>query len=219
MKKLLCFLLCLTLIFSSVSLSFAAVQDVSDAQTHTILGNMYNLLNGTSISGRLNNIHNKLVDINSNLVTLMGWLDPSTGGSTTALLNQILNALTYTDAGGLIKSWLVDIQGYNYQESSYLYDLKQLDNVIGTEPFNGASSRINLPVINSNGSLQTFALATGNQNWRQNFFVWLKYLNDTVAYSSNFQLAGFNATQTFTDWTDLSSDTFTPTSEINGIYT
>lgn len=78
MKKLLCFLLCLTLIFSSVSLCFAAVSDsqaasiVSDLSTiKTTLNNIYN---------RVNTISNSLIDSSHSVAywasAIASWMQP-----------------------------------------------------------------------------------------------------------------------------------------------
>lgn len=208
MKKLLCLILCLALIFSSVSLSFA-VEDVSDATTHTQLGNIYNLLSGTSIAGRLNNINNHLDDINYNLVTLMGWIDPSTGGSTTALLNQILSMLSYTDAGGALKSWLADI----WQQISLTED-----NTFALTP-TGLGQRSMTWLTNNNGqwivtSVNTdfYSALTGNLN----NLIYIETQNHNLTWpiiSTNY-----NSVQSPRNWLDLTSGTFIPVSITDGVY-
>ena len=129
MKRIICLITILCLVLGSFSYCFATPVswDSYDSQHLTEIRNA--LVSGGTIYNMINAINSNIVNLNSNFVTLMGWLDPSTGGSTTALLNKILNALTYTDAGGLVKSWLVDIQGFNYQTAERILDLKNLVNV------------------------------------------------------------------------------------------
>lgn len=215
MKRIICLLTALCLVFGSFSFAFAA-QDVSDATTHTQLGNIYNLLNGTNFSGRLATIANKLTDINANLVTLMGWLDPANGGGTSAILNQILNALVYTNAGGTITSWLVDIQGYNYQTAERLLDIKNI--IQGTR--NYSNVLFNSP--GANGTINSQRLDMSSWNMGDRIFTYLSQLtNSTMSiYSLEYsqRVNGYNTAQTFTKWDDLTTSTFTPISATDGIY-
>ena len=85
-------------------------QNISVAQ---IEQNIYNALNSNGGSGTSHSAAYWLANINENLTTLMGWLDPSSSSSLQVVLNQILSMLSYTDAGGAIKSW--NLGFYNCQ--------------------------------------------------------------------------------------------------------
>lgn len=238
MKRIICLLTVLCLVFGSFSFCFAAVQDVSDATTHTQLGNIYNLLNGTNFSGRLATITTKLTDINANLVTLMGWLDPSLGGSTSAILNKILNALVYTDAGGGLISWLYSIDDYNYQQINKLSDLLiPLSNISpGASSYtsdqlrknshinlvDASTGRYNRTVVGQNGTYTVSQISWSNGSPLGNIAYLVQTVNNNLAsiYNQrwNSDVKGFNTAQTYTRWDDLTTSTFTPQSSTDGLY-
>lgn len=75
MKKLLCFLLCLTLIFSSVSLCFATATswDTTDQANLRYIMQSLTSSTGTVVSS-LNNIYSRINTINNNIVDIKNYL-------------------------------------------------------------------------------------------------------------------------------------------------
>lgn len=121
---------------------------------------VYNRLqfNGYSISNISYSIFTRLGDINSNLVTLMGWLDPNNnGGSMQQILQNIYNELIYTVSGSSIGHYISDISTGITQTASILTgwsayipalnDLKNSNTNVYQGIFSGinaAASRINM---------------------------------------------------------------------------
>lgn len=118
MKKIICLTIALCLVFGSFSFAFAAVQDVSDATTHTRLQTIITWLNNYAPTFNLvNNIANQLTasvgGYNYSVArwaaecanylysidqTLSSALVSGNSGIAT-ILNNILSELTWTDAG------------------------------------------------------------------------------------------------------------------------
>lgn len=257
MKRSISILLCLALIFSSFT--FASAVDWSTTDQNNLQsiknavnsgGGLYNMIaninsalsfSNISLANITQNIYNSLnyrgyttaywlATLNDNLVTLMGWIDPNSSQSMTGILNQILNALVYTDAGGLVQSWLVAIEGYNFQTAERLLTLTRgLTNISGSTSADARANNHYALLDSWNGSYTIRKLNTdgtsGNQsfNWYQgspigNLALLLRFMNDSTVVGFNYVLEGFDDTQTFTDWTDLSSDTFSPETMTQGLY-
>lgn len=231
MKKSICFLLCLIMVFSSVSLCFATPVDwdSSDSQHLTEIRNAF--VSGGTIYNMINAINSNIVNLNSNLVTLMGWLDPSSGGGTTALLNQILNALVYTNAGGTITSWLVDIQGYNYQTAERTLDLVKALTNHGVSNRSTVLENSHLSFVNNyqgdyvvgrftntSGGYQETTYNWNNGTPLGNIGLLLKLFNNSFLFNARSENEHNKDQQTFLSWIDLNNSNFSPTSSYNGIY-
>lgn len=165
-------------------------------------GQLYNLV--SSCNTTLNNL-------NYNLVTLMGWLDPANGGGTSALLNQILNALVYTNVGGSTVSFLLDLRTESQIQSSYLYSL--LANVTAQRTL----------YLSSHGLDGSMSSAPFTSDFYTLMIHGMASLQNELAYDYSYiytwLASGYNAQQTYTDPFTLNSSTFTPTSISNGVYT
>ena len=127
MKKLLCFLLCLTLIFSSISLCFAADATWSTTDSQNLAntaGRLYYMNQSAAyylynIASNTNNIYNKCVDIynalfygNHNITywvnTISTWMSPiyNTLTSLPVDLNSIKSGLWKPLSNGSEKAYL-----------------------------------------------------------------------------------------------------------------
>lgn len=233
MKRTICLITALCLVLGSFSFTFA--QDWSATDSNNLANIRASVMSGGQLYNVVNACNTALNNINYNLVTLMGWLDPSTGGSTSALLNQILSMLSYTDVGGALKSWLSDIWFVNSGELPNLTKLaKALTNEYQTfGVFDRALNAHN--TLTDGGSNYYYNLPTANGGSSAVYTKW----NDgsplgnialictrivaatTLAYTNtySFGYSGYNSSQTFTKWDDLTSSSFTPTSATNGLYT
>lgn len=215
MKRSISILLCIVLIFSSFT--FASAADWSTTDSNNLSYIRASVMSGGQLYNVVNACNTVLNNINYNIVTLMGWLDPSTGGSTTALLNQILNALVYTSAGGAVTSWLVDIQGYNYQSAEHLLNIKNI--LQGTR--NYSNVLFNSP--GQNGTVNSQRLDMSSWNMGDRIFTYLSNLsNSTMSiYSLEYaqRVNGYNTQQSLVSFADPDSTvTFTPLSATDGVY-
>lgn len=207
------------------------------AQTAT---NIYNALNSNGGSGTSHSVAWWLADIDGWLSNIHGLLSGSTSGGIGDSLNKILNALVYSDAAGNVKSWLADIW---QTESVYLPDLTELrksmtNYYIGNSSMTTTDRRLNgnnyllnasgqytLPMVTANAKGTTYSF---QGNWLDGspfgnlaYFFRTFQVNNTRIYENEWNYLWADAwnSQTYTDWTDLSSDTFTPNSLSGGIYT
>lgn len=215
MKRIICLLTALCLVLGSFSFAFA--QDWSATDSNNLANIRASVMSGGQLYNAVNACNTVLNNINYNIVTLMGWLDPSNGGGTTALLNQILNALVYTNAGGVVTSWLVDIQGYNYQTAERLLDIKNV--IQGTR--NYSNVLFNSP--GQNGTVNSQRLDMSSWNMGDRIFTYLSNLsNSTMSiYSLEYaqRVNGYNTQQSLVSFADPDSTvTFTPLSATDGIY-
>lgn len=215
MKRSISILLCIVLIFSSFTFTFAA--DWSTTDSNNLANIRASVMSGGQLYNVVNACNTALNNINANLITLMGWLDPASGGGTTAILNQILNALVYTNAGGNVVSWLVDIQGYNYQSAERLLDIKNI--IQGTR--NYSNVLFNSP--GQNGTVNSQRLDMSSWNMGDRIFTYLSNLsNSTMSiYSLEYaqRVNGYNMQQSLVSFADPDSTvTFTPLSATDGIY-
>lgn len=232
MKKLLCFLLCLTLIFSSFSLSFAA--GWSDSQISSVVSDL------STVKTTLNNIYNRLGTIMNYLYddghsvgywasAIASWMQPIYQ----ALTNNLVSALDIEP----IISGLNEVvsSGGNTSYFPYLkYDGKSNANWVSdiANLFNGnwdnnlvANDRI--PYIYSyTGTIgQSFTNTSypSNMPFSQAQFMLFRNINNQIAGyftdSMNRNLTGYNTQQSLVSFTDPDSTvTFTPLSSIDGIY-
>ncbi len=190
MKKLLCFLLCLTLIFSSVSLCFAAVSDsqaasiVSDLSTvKTTLNNIYN---------RLGTIVNYLYDDSHSIAywasAIASWMQPIYQALTNNLvsafdiepiisgLNEVVSDGTNTTFYPYLKydgksnaNWLSDIYSkmpsgtYTYYTPSYnSYGLNSITSHGNVNIWNALNNNLlNLMTMNQNDHNDLFYYTKG----------------------------------------------------------
>lgn len=236
MKRKISILLCIVLIFSSFS--FASAVDWSTTDSNNLATIKNSVISGGQLYNVVNACNTVLNNINYNIVTLMGWLDPSSGGSTYSLLNQILNTLVYSDAAGNIKSWLADIWQTN---AVYLPALDTLKISLSNTYQDANSFTLSQAKQNSHRNLvdypnSTYTLknistygqfTTSTINWTfgspiGNVALILKRLNDNYVQgytdTYNHTLSGFNSQQSFIDWENLNISTFNPNSQTNGIY-
>lgn len=131
MKKMLCFLLCLTLIFSSVSLCFASpttwdttdqnnLRYIMQSVTSNTSGNLYYIVN--NIASRLNTINNNIIDIKGLLSnsgesisywvhSISTWMSPIYNAITNIPVDMstIIGALGYTDTNNTYHPFLNDM--------------------------------------------------------------------------------------------------------------
>lgn len=202
--------------------------------------NIYNGLYASS-GGTSRSVAWWLATLNDNLVTLMGWLDPANSSSLNGILNQILNALVYSDAGGNLVSFLLDIKNNGTITASRLDSLsigltnKYLNSTSLTQdqirqnahynliPSNSASYNILSLDPNHPGQITTIPV-----NWTRgspigNLALILANMmgNDTNAFVMNYNagFTGYNAQQALVSFADpYSTVTFTPSSATDGIY-
>lgn len=246
MKKSISILLCCVLIFSCSSFVFADFgttdsNNLSNIKTYvqSLYNNSFsssqitNLLSlvssiqtsATNSASRLSNIvtntqntANKLIDINDNILTLMSWLDPANGGSTNALLQKIVNALTYVGQNSIIGSWVADIWQL---QSNNLPKLNDINNkfLLGSYPsYYQSNPNETIGTYRYNGSLTTQNYTPNNTPILGALWYSANGVAMSTAYGFQNLLTGFNQTRYRTDWVTLNQTSFTPTSAINGIY-
>lgn len=195
--------------------------------------------NGTSIASISNSIYSRLTDINTNLLTLMGWLDPANGGSTNALLQKIVGALTYIGENSALGSWLADswqLQSVNLPYLSNLTSLPTLEQSLtnywtDSAGFNanqrknnahyllvGSSANYSIPSVNGSFSREDVSVRWVEGSPLGNIALLLRYVNLTLTNSFLAENRNFNSTQTALNWGNLGNSTFTPSSSIDGIY-
>lgn len=238
MKKSISILLCLCIVFGSFSFIFASPVswDTNDSSNLAQIRNT--LVSGGALYNLINAINSNVLNLNSNLVTLMGWLDPSSGGSTTAILNQILSMLSYTDAAQGLKSWLADIW---QTESVYLPDLlnirQSLSNYYLGQTWNASTARLNahryliggidqgnysVPRILGPGQIgsQTYSWLEGSPigNLAALLQKDIQLNADMWSYRWAADLQDYLNSQSYYNWETLQSASFTPTSSTNGLY-
>lgn len=166
-----------------------------------------------------NNINNKLTTTNSLLSDIEGWFSGSNGMS--ALLNQILAQLAYTDTGGALKSWLSDI----WQNTENIEDIYNLQNYDGNLQYFknlGTIHRVNYNRYGNSNS-PSFPLNSASIEGHLFNFIWglnnsfVNYALD--AWNQNLYLYDdYSAQQTAINWGTLGNAYFTPTSSTDGIY-
>lgn len=237
MKKLLCFLLCLTMIFSSVNLCFASATDWDTSDQANLRYIMQSLTSSTgTVVSALNNIYSRMNTINNNIVDIKNLL--SYGGHSIAdLIDSILtwmspiyNSITSlpTDLTSIKEALWKPLD--NGSQQAYLSIIeKSISNITGS---NSADAKVNnhwslldswngfysFRKLNLDGSSQTTTANWYNGSPIGNLAVLTRNLNDATVIGFTYLLQGFGTTQTYTDWSDLSSDTFTPTTLVNGLY-
>lgn len=269
MKRIICLITALCLVFGSFSFVFAVDWSTTDSSNLASIknavnsgGGLYNLIstisgrlvfNNVSIAQMVQNIYNALYSssggtgrsvawwlstLNENLVTLMGWIDPNSSQSMTGILNQILNALIYSDAGGMIHSWLEAIEGYNYQTAERILSLNKalINYKNGSQSWTSAdrTTSAHYQLIGDNGLYGVYVVSANGQKALQNkawyngtplgnLAVLLQNISNNQAFAYEYEyaygLSGYNVQQSGLSWIDIEqSVTFTPTSATNGIY-
>lgn len=240
MKRSISILLCCVLIFSSTCFAFADFgqtdsTNLSNIKTYVqflynnaataqqitnIVSYLSNIVTHTfNSANRLQTIVTNTQNLNNNLVTLMGWLDPANGGSTSALLNQILDALVHTNAVGNVVSWLSDIFT---PISTYLPDiyatLAQVRSINAkyTDEFAWLGSKsLNIGTVTNHNASDISSNVTNYYDGVINS------LNGLHSYNTNFYNDMYSRvvgeTLNRTSWTDLSNVTWQPYSLGNGL--
>lgn len=227
MKKLLCFLLCLTLIFSSISLSFAA--GWSDSQISSVVSDL------STVKTTLNNIYTRLGVIQGYLFddshsvaywtsAIASWMQPIYTALTSNLkinlgIDQIL--------GGLYKISGDESSGITY--TPYLFHngksagewLDSIDSRFGLKAYptyfqNNPSTNITYyryRIHQANAS----TYRPIDTPWAGLYY----YLNSTCESLVNFAVdvcSGSFTTQNVINWGNLQTSTFTPVSLGDGLY-
>lgn len=241
MKKLFCFLLCLTLIFSSISLCFATPTqwDTSDQANLRYIyqnlisgGNLYNLIN--TISSRTNSISNTLTDIKgllsygshsvADLVdSILTWMSPIYNSITSIPtdLTSIKEGLWKTLSNGSSEAYLQLLEkGLTNYYISDSWDLNKVRlnshaNLINDYSNGKYTMRF---YSNNGGTYGNYDLYWNNGSPIGNIATEIWLFSNSFANWTDDMMYGFNTAQSYTDWTDLSSSSFTPSSVSNGFY-
>lgn len=181
---------------------------------NSIANDTYSLANSSQSNNSI--IANLLgyTDANGNLYP---WLADIYQNSSVA--NSRLNSIYTLQSSTL--SHLPDISGRLYYQnksaSNYLYELYGLDGLSGAEYFSNQTATIR--TLNGSMGLVENSINFSNRNWRSNLFYLLWNFNNAQALSNNKLLSGFNSSQSSTNWLTLQSQSFTPSSLSNGLYT
>lgn len=226
MKKLFCFLLCLTLIFSSVSLCFAQDWSATDSQNlQNVAGRLYYMNQSAAyylynIATNTNNIYNKTVDIYNALFnnghnitywvqTISTWMSPIYTAVTAVPsdLSIIQGLLGYPSIDSGVTTW-----------HSYLKHLYDLDNFNGASDIGGSFLLFN-PVANGGYTTYTYS---GYYNWRYTLGTLLSSIDQAIvssyAYQTQSLANNYNASQNAVNWGSLTTSTFTPLSVADGTF-
>lgn len=206
---------------------------------NTINGRL--IASGISIATYTRDLVDELDDFHADFQTLMGWLDPANGGSTNALLQKIVGALTYIGENSGLGSWLAD----SWQlQSTYLPKLNDLDNlqIALTQMDPGVTSGFTSTYWRTHLHQNLFSSANraagiyANPVWDVsqgivpndiyaaygtplgNIAVIANRTNLNLVNGLEALLHGAVSSQAATNWGNLSNSTFTPASGIDGIY-
>lgn len=214
MKKLLCFLLCLTLIFSSISLCFAQDWSATDSQNlsnaASRLQTIITTLNTTNST--LNIISNRILDINN------------------ALFDDNHSVAYWTNA---ILTWMSPIY---YSLTSVPSDLSVIQGLLGypTTDSSGTTWNSYIRLITPDGLgvkyLSTpvwtgsgWTIGSTPTDWYTGMQFGLNKVIEMHAYTDNYLwpnlFTGNTSLQYYTNPITLQTANFTPTSTTNGIYT
>lgn len=152
MKKIICLIIALCLVFGSFSFAFAAVQDVSDSTTHTRLQTIITWLNSYAPTFNLvNNIANQLTasvgGYNYSVArwaaecanylysidqTLSSTLSSGSGSGIAAILDSILSEMTWSNAAGSAIHAIRDLRDYVYTIRTSTSNIKTNTDTLNT---------------------------------------------------------------------------------------
>lgn len=221
MKKLLCFLLCSVLIFSSISFCFAQDWSSTDSQNlsnaasrlQTIITTLQTTNSTLNIiSNRVLDIKNALFDDNHSVAYWVAYIH--------SWMSPIYNSLTSTPLDlNIIKGLLgypTTVEGQGTTWNSYLHEI-----------FNGT---VNAPSYtfsmnnNAGGYIDTFNLSSSTNPIKDlpNYAYWLLWtqmtINNKMVDFGSYLTTSYGATQNAVNWGNLGTSSFTPVSTTDGLY-
>lgn len=165
------------------------------------LSDIYNTLNSNGGSGTSHSVAWWLADIDGWLERITAAVEGTASGGLTDILNRILGSLTYTDAGGLIKSFIADID-----QLSAVY-LPGLYNIIGQD------FSYQVAKLTANNTISYENWTAPDQAKMEADLLRLNAQNTAIGlYNLTLRTSYGDAQRDYYDWSDLSVETYTPRS-------
>lgn len=240
MKKSISIFLCIVLILSCFSFSFAVDWSTTD-QTNlsNAAGRLY--YNGQSaayylylISTRLTTLSNTVNDIKNALFDsgysvafwiheVQYWMSPIYNSITQTPIDlaTIIGALGYTDSNNNYHPYNLELT--KALTNQYL-SLGTFDNALNAHSLltdGGSNYFYSLPSSNGTSSVVYTKWNQGSPIGNLALICTRIIAAITNSYTNTFAFgySGYNTAQSFIDWSTLSTSSFTPTSSTNGLYT
>ena len=242
MKRYICLIISLCLVFGSFSFSYATATDWDTADQANLRAIKNLLDSGGTLYNQISNIASTTNTISNNINTIKGYLFDSGHGiaywtqAISTWMSPIYNALTSIPVD---TSTIIGALGYYDSYNTYHPFFNNLNNSLTNQYFTSAGNVFNSHLnahtyfVDSNGVYGLRILqANGGYNdisvsWTQgsplgNIAFLLKFLNENMAMAynqiHNHGYYGYESPQNAVNWGNLGTSSFTPASQTDGIY-